>query len=140
MSAVVYTSSSFKRPFRRRFPCNFRQILGTDAVVGKRPLVKVACNLVTSQSEGWFYLLNNHSNESSSAYFHMVLYLVYSPESMDQILWCDRSTETSAVHLLKRRIVCFSAFYQIKFAFFFPMLTLVTSGSELSRVYAMQKL
>ena len=74
-------------------------------------------------------------------YFHMVLYLVCIPESMDQILWSDHSTETSStVHILERRIVYFSAFYQIKFAFFFPMLTLVTSGSELSRVNALQKL
>ena len=74
----------------------------------------------------------------------MVLYLVCIPESMDQILWsvlCDHSTETSStVHILRRKIVYFSAFYQIKFAFFFRMLTLITSESELSRVNALQKL
>ena len=145
MSALVYTSSSFKQPFRRRFPCNFRQILGTDFVVGKRPLVKVGCNLVPSQSEEWFYLLNDHSNETSSAVLsHGTIFSmypgVYGSNPMVCIL-CDHSTETSStVHILRRRIVYFSAFYQIKFAFFFRMLTLVTSESELSRVNALQKL
>ena len=38
-------------------------------------------------------------------------------ESVDEILWCDHSNETSSVVLLNGAI-CFSIFYKLKFRFF----------------------
>ena len=39
-------------------------------------------------------------------------------ESVDEILWCDHSNETSSAVLLHDNI-CFTIFYKIKFGFFF---------------------
>ena len=38
-------------------------------------------------------------------------------ESVDEILWCDRSNETSSAVLL-HGIICFSIFYKIKCGIF----------------------
>ena len=45
-------------------------------------------------------------------------------ESVDEILWCDHSNETS------HRAACFSKFYKMKFEIFYRILPLATFGSE----------
>ena len=44
---------------------------------------------------------------------NMVLNMVLLFESVDEILWCDHSNETSSAVLLHGNI-CFSIFYKIK--------------------------
>ena len=44
--------------------------------------------------------------------------VVLTFESVDEILWCDHSNETSSAVLLQGTI-CFLIFYKIKFNFFF---------------------
>ena len=44
--------------------------------------------------------------------------VVLTFESVDEILWCDHSNETSSTVLLHGNI-CFSIFHKIKFRFFF---------------------
>ena len=44
--------------------------------------------------------------------------VVLTFESVDEILWCDHSNETSSAVLL-RGTICFSIFYKIKFGIFF---------------------
>ena len=44
--------------------------------------------------------------------------VVLTFESVDEILWCDHSNETSLAVLLHGTI-CFSIFYKIKLEFFF---------------------
>ena len=44
--------------------------------------------------------------------------VVLTFESVDEILWCDHSNETSSPVLL-HGTMCFSIFHQIKFGFFF---------------------
>ena len=43
--------------------------------------------------------------------------VVLTFESVDKILWCDHSNETSSTALLHGTI-CFSIFYEIKFEIF----------------------
>ena len=43
-------------------------------------------------------------------------------ESVDEILWCDHSNETSLAVLLHGSI-CFFIFYKIKFGFFYCILS-----------------
>ena len=53
-------------------------------------------------------------------YFHMVLfiqYVVLTFESVDEILWCFHSNETSLA-VLSHGTVCFSAFHKMKFGNF----------------------
>ena len=45
--------------------------------------------------------------------------VVLTFESVDKLLWCDHSNETSSAVLL-HGIICFSIFYKMKFASFFP--------------------
>ena len=44
--------------------------------------------------------------------------VVLTFESVDEILWCDHSNETSSAVLLHGAI-CFSIFYKMKFGIFF---------------------
>ena len=50
-------------------------------------------------------------------------------ESVDEILWCDHSNETSQ-SVLSRGAPCFSNFYKMKFGIFYRILPLATFGSE----------
>ena len=43
--------------------------------------------------------------------------LVLTFESVDEILWCDHSNETSSAVLL-HGFICFSIFYKMKFGIF----------------------
>ena len=43
--------------------------------------------------------------------------VVLTFESVNEILWCDHSNETSLAVLLYR-IICFSKFYKVKFGIF----------------------
>ena len=43
--------------------------------------------------------------------------VVLTLKSVDEILWCDHSNETSSAVLLNGTI-CFSVFYKMKFGFF----------------------
>ena len=49
--------------------------------------------------------------------FIMLYEVVLTFESVDEILWCDRSNETSSAVLLYGTI-CFSIFYKTKFRIF----------------------
>ena len=46
--------------------------------------------------------------------------VVLTFESVDEILWCDHSNETSSAVLLHGNI-CFSIFYKIKFGIFLDL-------------------
>ena len=48
--------------------------------------------------------------------------VVLTFESVDEILWCDHSNETSSVVLLHGTICFFLIFYKIKFVFFLEFL------------------
>ena len=50
-------------------------------------------------------------------------------ESVDEILWCDHSNETSQ-SVLSHGATCFSTFYKMKFGIFYQILPLATFGSE----------
>ena len=50
-------------------------------------------------------------------------------ESVDEILWCDHSNETSQ-SVLSRGVTCCSKFYKMKFGIFYRILALGTFGSE----------
>ena len=50
-------------------------------------------------------------------------------ESVDEILWCDHSNETS-VPVLTHGATCFSKFHKTEFGIFCRILPLVTFGSE----------
>ena len=50
-------------------------------------------------------------------------------ESVDEILWCDHSNETSQ-SVLSHGATCFSTFYKMKFGIFYRILPLATFGSE----------
>ena len=50
-------------------------------------------------------------------------------ESVDEILWCDHSDETS-LPVLSRGTICFSKFYKMKFGNFCSILPLAAIGSE----------
>ena len=50
-------------------------------------------------------------------------------ESVDEILWCDHSNETSQ-SVLSHGATCFSKFYKMKFRIFYRILPLATFGSE----------
>ena len=53
-------------------------------------------------------------------YFHIVLfieYVVLTFESVDEILWCDHSNETSSA-VLSHGTTSFSAFCKIKYRYF----------------------
>ena len=53
--------------------------------------------------------------------------VVLTSESVDEILWCDHSNETSSAVLLHGTI-CFSIFYKIKFGIFYEFLCLALLG------------
>ena len=48
-------------------------------------------------------------------------------ESVDEILWCDHSNETSSAVLLHGTI-CFSIFYKLKFGVFLQFCSLALLG------------
>ena len=50
-------------------------------------------------------------------------------ESVDEILWCDHSNETSQ-SVLSHGATCFSKFYKTKFGIVYRILPLATFGSE----------
>ena len=50
-------------------------------------------------------------------------------ESVDEILWCDHSDETS-LPILSHGTICFSKFSKMKFGNFCSILPLATIGSE----------
>ena len=50
-------------------------------------------------------------------------------ESVDEILWCDHSNETS-LPVLTHGATCFSRFHEMKFGIFSRILPLATFGSE----------
>ena len=50
-------------------------------------------------------------------------------ESVDEILWCDHSNETSQ-SVLSRGVTCCSKFYKMKFGIFYRILALGSFGSE----------
>ena len=54
--------------------------------------------------------------------------VVLTFESVDEILWCDHSNETSSAVLLHGAI-CFSIFYKMKFGIFLEFLTFGALGS-----------
>ena len=51
--------------------------------------------------------------------------VVLTFESVDEILWCDYSNQTSSAVLLHGTI-CFSIFYKMKFVIFLEILSLGT--------------
>ena len=54
--------------------------------------------------------------------------VVLTFESVDEILWCDHSNETSSAVLLHGTI-CFSIFYKMKFGIFLEFSIFCTLGS-----------
>ena len=55
--------------------------------------------------------------------------VVLTFESVDEILWCDHSNETSLAVLLHGTI-CFSIFYKMKFGIFLECRDLLLQGFE----------
>ena len=57
--------------------------------------------------------------KSLQQYFHMVLHIKYVPvvltfETVDEIVWCDHSNETSS-EVLSHGTICLSELYKMKF-------------------------
>ena len=51
--------------------------------------------------------------------------VVLTPESVDEILWCDHSNETSSAVLSLQGTICFLIFYKMKLGIFLEFSFLV---------------
>ena len=63
--------------------------------------------------------------------------VVLTFESVDEILWCDHSNETSSAVLLHGTI-CFSIFYKMKFGIFLEFLIFGTLVNQVNKVQGSQ--